>query len=168
MTRLASRGIIAGCIMMAVVANASAQQAAGWKWNALYPGKNSCNGHPMGSVWYGPETDVCGRPMKHRCVPIGTPFPPPIPCNSAAAARMNRNDQLRGAPVLTRLQAILQQAPYDAEALERKSPRVIRFCRTVTTFIGNLTEENMIGARSHVNGWLKDHPNYSFCMGIRG
>src|ERR1700736_3619396 len=73
----------------------------------------SCNGRPIGSVWYGPERNACGEPRMHRCVRKGVPLPPPRSCNApASTARAPRllpvdpNNRFGNAPIHRRLQFV--------------------------------------------------------------
>src|ERR1700682_3929165 len=118
------------------------------------------------------QVNACGEPATECCIPASANLPP-SPCArriaAAAAARAARNAQLRGAPSLSKFQAYLQRAAarndWDKPENHREFKRI---CRAITTFMENIDETNMPGARSYVNGWQKEHPQFGICVGIRG
>jgi len=88
MGRYIAIALVAGSLF-ATLGRVEAGGASTWHW------AGSCNGHPIGSVWYGPEKDDCGQPAIHRCFPRGARLPPPIPCNRIAPSTITTSREPR-------------------------------------------------------------------------
>lgn len=163
MVRHLTLALIAGFLIF-TVSEARAQMRT-WHDRGIQPGR-SCNGHPIGSVWYGPGRNACGQLAEHRCVTENTPLPPPTPCHArkggtaADAAIRQRNEQLRGAPKLPKGLALsianFEKAEREWNALPKKQSALTsmfnRIVRELDEWMQNIDETNLPAARAYVHG----------------